>query len=91
MPGTWEGITVVDGSRNAADPKVNATAIFKPVEDCRIPGFRALDLPVGINGEKALLQNMPPRLGERIDRSAAAQRLPGGGKRRICGRPRVVG
>ena len=41
--------------------------MFKPVEGYRIPGFQALDLPVGINGEKALLRNMPPRLGEHTD------------------------
>ncbi len=67
MPRTWEGVTVVDGSQNAADPQVNATAMFKPVEGYRIPGFQVLDPPVGINGEKALLRNMPPRLGEHTD------------------------
>ena len=49
------------------DPRVNATQMFQPVEVYRIPGFQALDLPVSINGEKALLQNMPPRLEEHTD------------------------
>jgi len=40
--------------------------MFKPVEGYRIPGFQVLDPPVGINGEKAPLRNMPPRLGEHI-------------------------
>ena len=41
--------------------------MFKPVEGYRIPGFQALDPPASINGEKALLQNMPSRLGEHTD------------------------
>lgn len=40
--------------------------MFKPVEGYRIPRFQVLDPPVGINGEKAPLRNMPPRLGEHI-------------------------
>ncbi len=56
-----------DIARVFADPQANATAMFKPVEGYRIPGFQALDPPVGINGEKALLRNMPPRLEEHTD------------------------
>ncbi len=41
--------------------------MFKPVEGYPIPGFQALDLPVNINGEKAQLRNIPPRLWEHTD------------------------
>jgi crotonobetainyl-CoA:carnitine CoA-transferase CaiB-like acyl-CoA transferase len=48
-----------------ADEQVNALGMFTPVApDFRIPGLKFVDIPVSIDGERAVQRRMPPRLGE---------------------------
>lgn len=48
-----------------ADEQVNTLGMFPPAPDgFRIPGMKFVDIPVSINGEKADIRLMPPRLGE---------------------------
>jgi crotonobetainyl-CoA:carnitine CoA-transferase CaiB-like acyl-CoA transferase len=48
-----------------ADEQVNTLGMFPPAPDgFRISGMKFVDIPVSINGEKADIRLMPPRLGE---------------------------
>ncbi len=49
------------------DPQVAALGMLKPAENFRVPGFRLIDIPLNLNGEKAEIRTMPPRLGEHTD------------------------
>jgi len=49
------------------DPQVAALGMLKPAENFRVPGFNLIDIPVNLNGEKAAMRAMPPRLGEHTD------------------------
>jgi crotonobetainyl-CoA:carnitine CoA-transferase CaiB-like acyl-CoA transferase len=50
------------------DEQVNALGMLPPVpSDFRIPEMRFVDIPVRLNGERALKRLMPPRLGEHSD------------------------
>src|SRR6185312_12321321 len=50
------------------DPQVNALGMFPPVTpDFRIPEMRFVDLPVSLDGARASIRRMPPRLGEHTD------------------------
>jgi crotonobetainyl-CoA:carnitine CoA-transferase CaiB-like acyl-CoA transferase len=49
------------------DPQVNATGMIKRIDNFRVPGFEIVDVAVNLNGEKAVLRSMPPRLGEHTD------------------------
>ncbi len=50
------------------DEQVNALGMFPPVDPrFRIPEMKFVDVPVSINGERAALRRMPPRLGEHTD------------------------
>jgi crotonobetainyl-CoA:carnitine CoA-transferase CaiB-like acyl-CoA transferase len=51
-----------------ADEQVNLLGMFPSVPaDFRIPDMRFVDIPVRINGERALKRLMPPLLGEHTD------------------------
>jgi crotonobetainyl-CoA:carnitine CoA-transferase CaiB-like acyl-CoA transferase len=51
-----------------ADEQANALGMFPPAApDFRIPGMKFVDIPVSINGEKAAIRRMPPRLGEHTE------------------------
>lgn len=49
------------------DPQVAATGMIKHIDGFRVPGFGIVDVAVNVNGEKAVLRTMPPRLGEHTD------------------------
>jgi crotonobetainyl-CoA:carnitine CoA-transferase CaiB-like acyl-CoA transferase len=49
------------------DPQVNAVGMIKRIDGFRVPGFEIVDVAVNVNGEKATLRSMPPRLGEHTD------------------------
>src|SRR5579871_463859 len=49
------------------DPQVKATGMIKRIDDFRVPGFEIVDVAVNVNGAKAALRSMPPRLGEHTD------------------------
>ncbi len=46
------------------DPQVNVTGMIKRIDGFRVPNFKIVDFAVNLNGEKAALRSMPPRLGE---------------------------
>ena len=51
-----------------ADEQVNALGMLPSVDPgFRIPAMKFVDIPVSINGERAALRRMPPRLGEHTD------------------------
>jgi crotonobetainyl-CoA:carnitine CoA-transferase CaiB-like acyl-CoA transferase len=51
-----------------ADEQVAAVGMLKAAPPgFRIPGFKFMDLAVSINGEKAAVRSMPPRVGEHTD------------------------
>jgi len=51
-----------------ADEQVNALGMFPAVApDFRIPEMKFVDIPVSIDGEKAVKRLMPPRLGEHTE------------------------
>src|SRR5271167_393658 len=49
------------------DPQVNATGMIKRIDGFRVPNFEIVDVAVNVNGEKAVLRSMAPRLGEHTD------------------------
>jgi crotonobetainyl-CoA:carnitine CoA-transferase CaiB-like acyl-CoA transferase len=49
------------------DPQVEALGMLKRAENFRVPGFRLIDIPLNLNGAKADIREMPPRLGEHTD------------------------
>jgi crotonobetainyl-CoA:carnitine CoA-transferase CaiB-like acyl-CoA transferase len=49
------------------DEQVGATGMIKRIDDFRAPGFGIVDIAVNLNGEKAVLRSMPPRLGEHTE------------------------
>jgi crotonobetainyl-CoA:carnitine CoA-transferase CaiB-like acyl-CoA transferase len=49
------------------DPQVNATGMIKRIDGFRVPNFEIVDVAVNVNGEKASLRSMAPRLGEHTD------------------------
>jgi crotonobetainyl-CoA:carnitine CoA-transferase CaiB-like acyl-CoA transferase len=49
------------------DPQVNATGMIKRIDGFRVPNFEIVDVAVNLNGEKAVLRSMAPRLGEHTD------------------------
>ena len=49
------------------DEQVAATGIIKKIDGFRAPGFGVVDVAVNLNGEKAVMRWMPPRLGEHTD------------------------
>jgi len=49
------------------DPQVNAVGMIKRIDGFRVPNFEIVDVAVNVNGEKATLRSMPPRLGEHTD------------------------
>ena len=49
------------------DPQVKATGMIKRIEGFRVPGFEIIDVAVNVNGQKAVLRSMAPRLGEHTD------------------------
>jgi crotonobetainyl-CoA:carnitine CoA-transferase CaiB-like acyl-CoA transferase len=49
------------------DPQVAASGMIKHIDGFRVPGFGIVDVAVNVNGEKAVLRAMPPRLGEHTD------------------------
>ncbi len=38
--------------------------MIKRIDGFRVPGFEIVDVAVNVNGAKATLRSMPPRLGE---------------------------
>ncbi len=46
------------------DEQVNALGLIKSVEHSRVNDFKIVDLPIAINNERSVLQNIPPLLGE---------------------------
>lgn len=46
------------------DAQVKATGMIKRIDGFRVPGFEVVDVAVNLNGEKAVMRAMPPRLGE---------------------------
>jgi crotonobetainyl-CoA:carnitine CoA-transferase CaiB-like acyl-CoA transferase len=51
-----------------ADEQVNALGMFPSVAaNFRIPEMKFVDIPVSINGQKAAMRSMPPRLGEQTE------------------------
>jgi crotonobetainyl-CoA:carnitine CoA-transferase CaiB-like acyl-CoA transferase len=51
-----------------ADEQVNALGMFPPVtSEFRIPEMKFVDIPVSIDGQKAVRRLMPPRLGEHTE------------------------
>jgi crotonobetainyl-CoA:carnitine CoA-transferase CaiB-like acyl-CoA transferase len=51
-----------------ADEQVNALGMLPSVaEDFRIPQMKFVDVPVSIDGQRASLRRMPPRLGENTE------------------------
>jgi crotonobetainyl-CoA:carnitine CoA-transferase CaiB-like acyl-CoA transferase len=51
-----------------ADEQVNTLGMFPPAApDFRIPELKFVDIPVSINGERAVKRLMPPRLGEHTE------------------------
>lgn len=51
-----------------ADEQANALGMFPAAApDFRIPGMKFVDIPVSIDGEKAAIRRMPPRLGEHTE------------------------
>lgn len=50
-----------------ADPQVNHMAMIRPLPGAQIPGFKAVDIGVSIDGEKASLVSAPPPLGAHTD------------------------
>ncbi len=50
-----------------ADEQVKAMELIKEIKTLRVPGFKIIDLPVAINGERATVGALPPRLGEHTD------------------------
>ncbi len=50
------------------DEQVNALGMLPSVDPgFRIPEMKFVDIPISINGERAALRRMPPRLGEHTD------------------------
>jgi crotonobetainyl-CoA:carnitine CoA-transferase CaiB-like acyl-CoA transferase len=49
------------------DPQVEALGMLKPAENFRVPGFNLIDIPLNLNGAKADIRELPPRLGEHTD------------------------
>lgn len=49
------------------DEQVNAMRMIRPMGAPHIPDFRTVDLPVSIDGRKALLREPPPALGADTD------------------------
>jgi crotonobetainyl-CoA:carnitine CoA-transferase CaiB-like acyl-CoA transferase len=49
------------------DPQVQHLGMVKHIDGFRVPGFGIVDIAVNLNGEKAALGMMPPRLGEHTD------------------------
>jgi crotonobetainyl-CoA:carnitine CoA-transferase CaiB-like acyl-CoA transferase len=49
------------------DAQVNALEMIKPAPSFKIPDFKIVDVPVTINGQKALLDLRPPALGSHTD------------------------
>jgi formyl-CoA transferase len=41
--------------------------MIKKIDGFRVPNFEIVDVAVNVNGEKAVLRSMPPRLGEHTD------------------------
>jgi crotonobetainyl-CoA:carnitine CoA-transferase CaiB-like acyl-CoA transferase len=51
-----------------ADEQVNALRMLPPVApDFRIPEMKFVDIPVSVDGARASIRRMPPRLGEHTD------------------------
>ncbi|MDI3298075.1 MAG: CoA transferase [Bacillota bacterium] len=53
--------------RVAEDPQVEALGLLPRVEGFRIAGYRHVELPVRLDGERATVRRLPPRLGEHTD------------------------
>ena len=49
------------------DPQVEALGMLKRAENFRVPDFRLIDMPLNLNGAKADIRELPPRLGEHTD------------------------
>ncbi len=49
------------------DAQVNALGMIKPAPEFRLPGFKLVDVPLSINGERAAIDLMPPELGAHTD------------------------
>jgi crotonobetainyl-CoA:carnitine CoA-transferase CaiB-like acyl-CoA transferase len=47
-----------------ADEQVKALGIIKDVSEFRVPGFKIIDVPMSVNGQRSVLHCKPPRLGE---------------------------
>lgn len=50
-----------------ADPQVNHMAMIRPLPGAELPDFKAVDIAVGLDGEKATLAAAPPALGAHTD------------------------
>lgn len=49
------------------DPQVQHLGMIKHIDGFRVPDFGMVDIAVNVNGEKAVMRSMPPRLGEHTD------------------------
>lgn len=46
------------------DEQVGALGLIKDVEHSRVEDFKIVDMPISVDGERSVLQSIPPRLGE---------------------------